>query len=160
MKKIIFLLLASIVLLCSCNKDVALVEEPDEDLETTNQELWVGVWKLIQAVPPAHFTWTLGEEAPPPFDYSNYNATFEFKADSVLIVKGKMNHPYWTIGLEETIFNIKEGTYTYFILEPKNEHWFYLEIDNKHIYDFVVHDKSMSIGLTGIGSLSFERVKE
>ncbi|MCL2738727.1 MAG: hypothetical protein FWE30_04700 [Bacteroidales bacterium] len=158
--KTIFLLLASVVLLCSCNKDVAPVEKPNEDEETTiNQELWVGIWKLTKAALSGPIIGNPGEE-PPPLDYSNHSVTFEFKADSVLIVKGKMNHPNWSTGFEESFFNIKEGTYTYSIPEQETAHWLYLKIDNKHTYDFVVHDESMSISMLGLGGLIFERVKE
>ncbi|MCL2738158.1 MAG: hypothetical protein FWE30_01770 [Bacteroidales bacterium] len=160
--KNLFLLLASVVLLCSCNKGVASKGELNEASDTiveATQEPWVGAWKLMKASFSGPIIGNPDEELPP-LDYSDLNVTFEFKADSVLIVKGRMNHPNWTIGFEESIFNIREGTYTYSIPEQETAHRLYLKIGSKLTYDFVVHDKSMSIGLTGIGSLAFEKVKK
>jgi len=158
MKKL-FLLLVSAALLFSCNKGVTPIDELSEVLDTTIEKPWITTWKLMKAHSSGPIISNPGEEHPG-YDYTNLNVTFEFKTDNVLIVKGKMNHPDWSIGFEESPLNINEGTYTYSIGQ-ETTNWLYLTIDNKSAYityNFVVREKTMSIGLTGIGGLLFEEV--
>ena len=118
----------------------------------------MGTWKLKEV----SFA-TILNPLSLPLDYSNLNVTFEFKTDSVLIVKGKiMNHPNWSIGSDESILNIREGTHEYCV--PEKEVWYYLKIDNEY-YNLTVHimpssSIEMSIFIIGLGGLSFEKVKE
>ena len=148
------LLLTSVTLLYSCsnNKEIASEEEIE-----ISQELYLGIWKLVNASYANILTTQFGGFLT--LDYSNHDVFFEFNAEKILKISGKMdNHPDWDKNKLGFLF-IDEGTYIYSM--KKEESWLFSIDDNKYGYDLRVQkDNSMSIGMIGLGSLSFEKVKK
>jgi len=164
--KNILLFLTTIFLLISCR---SIVEEPTLE-EPTFEEQHVGTWKLIRASFAGLLIHDIFGVFPPDIDFSQEDIIFEFKADSVLTVSGKMEQlddwfseqglmGEWLWGMYSS-FCIDEGTYVY-IIAKETEHQGYLMIDNEQYETSVAYDKSeMRIGRNAFGGYLLNKVNE
>ena len=154
------LLLTSIILLSSCNKNVA--PEQEEDPNIVQNALYLGTWKL-QKVSFAASILLLTGQSSPIFDYSTNNITYTFAEDGVLIITGTMDIPYEErcyIGASHLF--IEEGTHIYSVSAGERDtHWLLSIKDSTRGYDLLVHgDNTMSLEVGYSGGLSFEKVKK
>jgi len=181
------LLLTSVFLLYSCNKDVAPEEECikciEENSDVEESLSYIGRWKLMSASFYSFLIFQDFGELPPELDYSNHNVIYEFREDSILVVSGKMDHPNMSWYVERRLdsffkYLIWEGTHLYSAIEsidsplksPLGTEWqFSVEGYGRYTqrvfsssFPLTAHlgTTSMYIGALGWGTLDFVRERK